>query len=128
MPSSSFSCVNTSDLDKIAKAASAYKRLSSTTAITKAATQAGEYLKTAMQTTIKGEPTLRDYHDVADAISVWSDADNVYVGLSDSHPLSKRAEEMDRLYPVVDVVTDMTQQQGDTAAKFYDALAEVISK
>jgi hypothetical protein len=128
MTSSSFSCVNTSDLDKLAKAASAYKRMSSVKVVTQAATQAGEHLKTAMQKTITGESTLRDYHDVADAISVGSGSSNVYVGLPDSHPLYSRALDMHKVYPVSDVVMDLTQQQGDTEAKFLDALAEAISK
>jgi hypothetical protein len=128
MASSLFACVKTSDLDKVAKAASAYKRMSNVNVVTKAATQAGENLKTAMQKTIKGESTLRSYHDVADAISVGAGSSNVYVGLPDSHPLYSRALEMHNVYPVSDVVMDLTRQQGDTEAKFYDALAEAISQ
>jgi hypothetical protein len=128
MASSLFACVKTSDLDKVAKAASAYKRMSNVNVVTKAATQAGENLKTAMQKTIKGESTLRDYHDVADAIGVHSDSQNVYIGLQDSHPLHSRAQEMDKVYPVADVVSDLTRQQGDTEAAFLDALAEAISQ
>lgn len=128
MPSSLFNCVKSSDLDALAKAASAYKRLSNRQVIIQAATQAGEHLKTAMQKTIKGESTLRGYHDVAEAMTVRSDSQNVHVGLSESHRLYPRAQQMHQVYPVSDVVLDMTRQQGDTEEAFYDALAEAISQ
>lgn len=128
MPSSSFTCVKTSDLDQITKAARAYKRMSSVKVVTKAAMQAGENLKTAMQKTIKGESTLNSYHDVADAISVGAGTGNVYVGIPESHLLYARAQEMHQVYPVSDVVMDLTRQQGDTEAAFYDALAEAVSQ
>jgi hypothetical protein len=128
MAASLFNCVKTSDLDAISQAARAYKRLSNVKVIVEAATQAGEHLKTAMQKTIKGESTLRDYHDVADAINVRFESQNVHVGLSESDPLFSRAQEMHQIYPVSEVVSDLTRQQGDTEAAFYDALAEVISQ
>jgi hypothetical protein len=129
MASSSFTCVNTSDLGKLAKAAQAYKKMSDPKVVVAAAKTAGEHLKTAMQTTIKGEPTLSQYHDVSDALTVWENKEphNVAVGLPDSHPLYNRAQEMHGVYPVSDVVTDLTAQQGDTEDKFYDALAEAVS-
>lgn len=128
MPSSKYACVKTDDLTRLANAAKAYKRMSSIRVVTQAAMQAGESLKTAMQKTITGEPSLAGYNDVADAISVQKDADNVYVGLPESHPLYSRAQEMHNVYPVSDVVTDLDQQQGDTEGKFLDALAQAVSK
>ena len=128
MSSSSFTCVKQSDLDKVAKAANAYKKMSSLKVICQAAKQAGEHLNTAMQTTIKGESTLAQYHDVADAFHVHEDPSNVYVGLPESHELYGKALDMDKVYPVSDVVMDLTRQQGDTEAAFYDALAEAVSK
>lgn len=128
MPSSSFNCVNTSDLDALAKAAKAYKQISAVKTVTEAATKAGEHLKTAMQKTIRGESSLRSYQDVAAGITVWSDSQNVYVGIPESSPLHSRALAMDKVFPVAEVVEDLTRQQGDTETAFYDALAEIVSR
>ena len=81
--------------------------------------QAGEHLKEAMQKTIRGESTLRSYTDVAGAITVFQDSRNVVVGLviPGSSPLLPRClPTMDQVYPVAEVVTDLTRQQGDTEA------------
>jgi hypothetical protein len=128
MSSSSFTCLKPSDLDKVTKAAAAYRKMSDVKVVTRAASQAGERLKTAMQTTIKGESTLSQYHDVSEALQVYQEAGNVQVGLPDSHPLYGRACDMENVFPVADVVMDLSRQQGDTEAAFYDALAEMVSQ
>jgi hypothetical protein len=128
MASSSFTCVKASDLDKVAKAATAYRKMSSLSVICGAAKEAGEHLNTAMQKTGKGESTISQYHDVVDAFHVHEDASNVYVGLPESHELYGKALDMDKIFPVADVVMDLTRQQGDTEAMFYDALAEAVSQ
>jgi len=128
MSSSSFTCVKSSDLDKVKKAATAYKKMSTLKVVCGAAKQAGEHLNKAMQTTIKGESTLSQYHDVADAFHVHEDSSNVYAGLPDSHALYGKALEMHAVYPVSDVVMDLTRQQGDTEEVFYDALAQAVSQ
>ena len=128
MSSSSFTCVKSSDLASVARAARAYRKISSVKVITQAACQAGEHFKTAMQKTITGESTLLHYHNVSDALSVYAVPNNVHVGLPESHELHGTAQEMEEVYPVTDVVTDLTRQQGDTEAAFYDALAEVMSR
>lgn len=128
MPSSVFNCVKSQDLDLVAKAAKGYKQLSSVSNVVAAATKAGEHLKGAMQKTIRGESTLRSYSDVAGGITVFQDSKNVVVGIPGSSPLLSRARQMDQVYPVAKVVTDMTHQQGDTETAFHDALAEIISR
>ena len=128
MSSSSFTCVKTTDLEALTRAARAYKRISNVKTVTQAATTAGEHLKTAMQKTITGEHSLLHYHNVADALCVYDVPNNVVVGLPESHTLYGAALEMERVYPVVDVVMDLTQQQGDTEDKFYEALAEAVSQ
>lgn len=128
MSSSSFACVKTSDLDAITSAARAYKKMSDVKVICQAAATAGEGLKTAMQKTISGEPTLSRYQHVSDALQVYGTARNVHVGLPESHELYGDAQKMESVYPVTDVVTDLAQQQGDIEAKFYDALAEAVSQ
>jgi hypothetical protein len=127
MPSSSFTCVKTTDLDAIARAARAYAKMSNVKVVTQAAKKAGEHLKTAMQKTITGESSLLHYHNVSDALSVYESSGNVHVGLPESHALHGTALEMESVYPVTDVVTDLSRQQGDIEAKFYDALAEAVS-
>lgn len=129
MPSSSFTCVKPSDLDAIGNAAKAYRKMSDVKVLTQAATKAGEQLKTSMQQTIKGEPSLSGYHDVADALSVW-EADkthNVHVGIPESHALYGRAQEMHDIYPVSDVVMDLARQQDDIQDTFNNALAEAVA-
>jgi hypothetical protein len=144
MPSSSFTCVKTSDLDKLAKVAQGYKKMSSARVITDAATKAGEHLKGSMQQTIKGESSLSQYHDVADALQVYESPAawyrraaaavvgrrafprNMHVGLPESHELHGRAQEMEQIYPVTQAAMDLTRQSGDTVAKFRDALAEAV--
>jgi len=128
MSSSAYNCVKSQDLDLVAKAAKGYKQLSSVSSVVEAATKVGEHLKEAMQKTIRGESTLRSYQDVAAGITVFQESQNVVVGISDSSPLLPRARQMDQVYPVAEVVTDLTRQQSDTETAFYDALAEIISR
>lgn len=122
MRSSSFTCVKSSDLDVITKAAKAYGRLAKTRTVTRSAVKAGQHLNTAMQQTVKGEPSLSAYHHVADAFHVYESDGNVHVGLPESHELYGTALEMDRIYPVANVVMDLARQQGDTEAVFHDEL------
>jgi hypothetical protein len=128
MSSSAYNCVKSQDLDLVAKVASSYKELAKVSNVIAAATKAGEHLKEAMQKTIRGESTLRSYGDVAAGITVFQDSQNVVVGIPDSSPLHPRALQMDQVYPVAEVVLDLTHQQGDTEAAFYDALAEILSR
>jgi hypothetical protein len=130
MASSSFTCVKTSDLDAIRQAAQAYKKMSNVQVITQAAMTAGRHLSTAMSKTIKGDPSLKNYHDVADSLGVWEaeNPHNVHVGIPESHALAEKAQQMHEVYPVKDAVVDLTQQQGDTEAAFLDALAGMVSR
>jgi hypothetical protein len=128
MASSSYNCVVASDLNKLKTAQGAYKKMATPAAVTRAARQAGEQLRQTMQKTILGEGTLVSYADVAQAITVFEDEGNVVVGLPPGHQLLARACEMDKLYPVAEVVTDLAQQYGDIEAEFFDGLAEVVTK
>src|SRR6516164_9724112 len=95
MPSSSFDCVKKSDVDKLGKVIAQYQRMSKAGTVRKAARGAGGTLCNNMASMIKGEPTLRDYHSLADSLRVWQDEGNVHVGLHPDHPMIQQAEAMD---------------------------------
>lgn len=122
MPSSSYNCVKKSDVAKLGKVASQYKRISSTKRVSQQARKAGGGLLTQMQDLIRGEPSLAEYGDVADAMRVWSDEDNVHVGLPADHPLMGRAEDMHQTYQVSQVAFDLAKQSGEVESNFHDNL------
>jgi hypothetical protein len=131
MSSSSFTCVNTSDLEKVAKAAAAYQKMSQLSVVVSAAKKAGQYFsQSVMSPLIKGESSLSDYHHVADALHSYEvdEPHNVHAGLYESHPHIQDAHKMEEIYPVNQVAMDLSRQQGDTEAKFFDALAEAVSR
>jgi hypothetical protein len=123
-----YTCVKTADLSALDRALKAYGRISTENAVRQAAHKAGDHLKEAMQKTIRGESTLRSFEDVAQGITVWDEPKNVVVGIPPTSPLISRAWQMHGIYPVKDVVSDLTRQQGDTEGAFYDALAEIMSQ
>ena len=75
--------------------------------VTQAAVRSAATVKTAAQDIIFTEPDLEDYSDVGEATTVWSDSENVYVGLPSTDPLRSKADEMEDVYPVIDTAFDM---------------------
>lgn len=122
MPSSSYNCVKKSDVSKLGKAVSQYKRISSTKRVSQQASKAGVGLLSQMQDLIRGEPSLSDYGNVADAMSVWSDESNVHVGLPQDHPLLPQAQQMHDVYQVSSVAFDLAKQSGEVESSFHDNL------
>jgi hypothetical protein len=122
MPSSSYNCVKKSDVAKLGKAVSQYKRISDPKTIRKQASKAGGPLLEQMQGLIRNEPSLSEYGHIADAMSVFSHEDNVSVGLPADHPLLPQAQQMHDTYQVSDVAFDLAQQSGDIEGAFHDNL------
>lgn len=122
MPSSSYNCVKKSDVAKLGKAVAQYKRISSTKRVSQQASKAGGMLLTQMQDLIRGEPSLSDHQNVADAMRVWSDESNVHVGLPADHPLLPQAQQMHGIYQVSDVALDLAKQSGEIEGAFHDNL------
>lgn len=127
MPSSVFSCVNASDVDSLGKIAASYLKISSVEVVVRCATIAGYTLQSSMRSLVYGEPSISTYRDVADGFHVWSDNDNVYVGLGEEDPLLTRALEMDRIYQVADVAFDLAKQSGEVEMEFHSELASELS-
>jgi hypothetical protein len=124
MPSSSFDCVKKSDVDKLGKMAAQYKRMSRQRTVRGAAKQAGTMLRDSMSNLIKGEPSLREHQNIADALHGWEDQDNVYIGLHPDHPLLPQAQEMHQSYQVSDVAADLASQSGEVEEKFLQHLQD----
>ena len=118
MPSSSFDCVKKSDVDKLGKVIAQYQRMSKAGTVRKAARGAGGTLCNNMASMIKGEPTLRDYHSLADSLRVWQDEGNVHVGLHPDHPMIQQAEAMHQNFPVSDAAMDLAKQSGEIEDEF----------
>lgn len=124
MPSSSFDCVKKSDVDKLGKVAAQYKRMSNQRTVRGAATQAGGTLRNTMSSLVKGDPSLKQHQNVADAFQVWHDKNNVSVGLPPEHPMLGQAEKMHQSYQVSDVAMDLAQQSGEVEAEFNRELTQ----
>jgi hypothetical protein len=124
MPSSSYNCVKKSDVAKLGKAAAQYKRMSRERTVRGAASKAGGTLLDSMQGLIKGEPSLADHRNVADAMRVFQGDDNVHVGLPAEHPLLPQAQQMHDIYQVSDVAMDLAQQSGEVEAQFLQHLTD----
>jgi hypothetical protein len=124
MPSSSFDCVKKSDVDKLGKAAAQYKRMSSQRTVRGAAGKAGGTLRNNMSSLVKGDPSLKQHQNLADAFHVWQDEGNVSVGLHPDHPLLAQAQQMHQSYQVSDVAMDLAQQSGEIEAEFNRELTQ----
>jgi hypothetical protein len=122
MPSSSYNCVKKSDVAKLGKAVSQYKRISDSKTVRKQASKAGQPLLEQMQGLIRGEPSLSDFGHIADAMRVFSHDDNVSVGLPADHPLLPSAQQMHNVFQVSDVAFDLAQQSGEVEGAFHDNL------
>ena len=122
-----YTCVNASDLSTVRKAAASYKKMSSSSVVKAMARVAGGQLLREMQLMVRGEQSLSGYHDVADAMTVFEDEDNVVVGVPPWDPVIDRAHEMHLSYQLTDVVTDLEHQSGVTRDRFYDGLAGSVS-
>jgi hypothetical protein len=124
MPSSSYNCVKKSDVDKLGKAAAQYKRMSSKGTVRSAASRAGGTLRNQMAGLVKGEPSLKQYSNVADAFHVWQDEKNVNVGLHPDHPMLGQAQKMHQSFQVSDVAFDLAQQAGEIEEEFLRRLTQ----
>lgn len=122
MPSSSYNCVKKSDVAKLGKAVSQYKRISNPKQVRRQASKAGGGLLSQMQGMIRDDPTLGEYRHIADAMRVFSDEDNVSVGLPADHPLLPQAEQMHGIFPVSSAAFDLAQQSGEVEGAFHDNL------
>lgn len=119
--------INKSAVSSLSELQAKYAQMSNVRTVTGAACVAGENtFKPAMANIIKGERSLASYHDVADGLKVWDSLDDVHVGIPEGDPLLPRAQQMDQVYPVAQVIHDLERQSGDTDRAFEKALAEAV--
>jgi hypothetical protein len=116
--------INKDAVARLGTLQASYKKISTTQAVTDAATTAGQKLQAAMRQTIWDDPSLDDYLDVGDAITVYSTNENVYVGVPENSPLIGKATQMEERYPVSQSSLDLDRQTGETSAAFLSALAQ----
>jgi hypothetical protein len=118
-----YSCVNAAALTQLGRLAQAYKRMATPPVLDAAAMKVGEHLRSDMQKRIQREPSLSDYHDVADALQVHQDhRGNWLVGVPAEHPLAAKAEKMHGIYQLTDVTRDLESQSNVAQRMFYDEL------
>lgn len=76
--------------------------------VTAAAESAGAKIQVACQDIIFTSPDLGTYQDVAESTTVWSDEENVYIGVKPGDPVRDRADHMNEdVYPVMETAFDM---------------------
>jgi hypothetical protein len=124
MVSPARSWINKSAVKQLSDLQTRYGNISSESAVTQAAIQAGQVLQGGMQSMIRSQPDLAGYQDVSEGIEAWAGDDNVYVGL---HPGKKdllpRAQQLEGQFPLVETSLDMERQIGETRRSFENTLA-----
>jgi hypothetical protein len=117
--------INKSAISSLTALQGKYTKIAQETTITAAACTAGEkiFLR-RMQLMILGQPATIAYSDVAQAISVFSGDDDVYVGLPEGHALVPRAQQMEEIFPICQTVLDLDKQSGDSNCCFEEELAK----
>jgi hypothetical protein len=101
-----------------------FKRMSRERTVRGAAAKAGGTLRNTMQSLVQGDPSLKEYQDVAAAFHVWHDQKNVNVGLPPGHSMMGQAEKMHQSYQVSDVAMDLAKQSGEVEAQFIKELQD----
>jgi hypothetical protein len=99
-------------------AADQYQQMANPQVVIQAAQAAGQVLKLGIQDMIYSQPSLDSFVGVAERITVWSDDNNVYVGVPATDSALPQAQEMDTVFPVLGTVVDTFGQTGRLQQEF----------
>jgi hypothetical protein len=125
LPAGAFTWINKGAIPQWAILADQAQQMSDPQMITQAVYEAGGVIKTAMQDLIYGQPSLDEYADVAEQLTVFEEGNNVFVGIPPQvTTMVRRAEEMDTVFPVKDVAFDQDDQTGNAGKAFEQYLID----